>query len=182
MTTERERSLQGKLFLIGPRASGKTSLGALLSQRLMRPFVDADAVAVARAGESIADLVEREGWPAFRKLEREVLREICRGGDLVAATGGGVVLDPDNRRLLKESGVVVLLWAEPEVLLQRLARQRLAEQRPALTELPWEEEMRRTLEERRPLYLECAHLTLDATQPLEVLANGAVDRLARWRP
>ena len=180
MTTE--PGARRNVYLIGPRASGKTSLGRALAKRLKRSFVDLDALAVAKAGESIAQLVAREGWPAFRKLESGILAEVAESRDLVAATGGGVILDAANRERMRSTGVVVLLWATPEVLLARLESERLADQRPALTELSWEEEMRQTLAQREPLYRECAHLTLDAATPLDELTDEAADKLASFRP
>lgn len=157
------------LFLVGPRACGKTTLGRRLAARLNAEFADADALFVAREGRSIADLVAEQGWDAFRDVETAILAEICQTvppGGRVLATGGGVVLRPENRNRLA-TGLVVYLRAEAPALVERLQRDPLVGQRPTLTGLPLAEEVARTLAEREPLYRERAHLVVDAGRPLE---------------
>jgi shikimate kinase len=147
------------IYLIGPRASGKTTLGRKLAQSLGRPFLDLDARFVEKRGESIAALVAREGWDAFRRAEADILAETAREKGLVAATGGGVVLLPENRALLSK-GLVLYLQAHPDRLAERLMADLNAEQRPNLTALGLKEEIVATLAEREPLYFSLAHACL----------------------
>lgn len=162
LTTERN------LVLIGGRACGKTSVGQALAQALQRPFVDLDEVLVAEAGRSIAELVAEEGWPGFRRREKELVARWGGRPGQVLAPGGGVVLDPENVRILREHGLVIWLYAEPATLSQRLRQdQGSRDFRPSLTGADPTAEMERVLAEREPLYRAAAHLVID-TQGLSV--------------
>ena len=122
------------LVLIGYRATGKTAVGALLSQRLARPFVDLDQVLEEEMGRSITDLVAAKGWPEFRRREKELVARYGRAGGRVLATGVGAVLDQENVEILRKNGVVVWLRADPATIQERLSRhQREVSQRPSLT-------------------------------------------------
>lgn len=166
------------IYLIGPRASGKTTLGQRLAQRLNRPFVDLDARFVEVRGETIAALVEREGWDAFRQAEAAILAETAAQKGLVVATGGGVVLLPENRARLAK-GLVLYLQADPARLAQRLMADLNAEQRPKLTEMGLAEEIVATLAEREPLYLSLAHACLPE-RPVEELLEYTLKALAMF--
>ncbi|MDY7001469.1 MAG: shikimate kinase AroL [Thermodesulfobacteriota bacterium] len=166
------------IFFIGPRASGKTSLGRMVAKELGAVFVDMDALLVERAGESIALFVEKYGWGAFRGLERDLLVEICVNSGQVVATGGGVVLLPENRDLLQKSGGVFYLKAGAPVLFSRLMADPLSDQRPALTDKSLEAEISEVLRERGPLYERCAHVVLDAEAGLEDMADAVIKALA----
>ncbi|MEA4857303.1 MAG: shikimate kinase [Solidesulfovibrio sp.] len=166
------------IYLIGPRASGKTTLGRLLAERLGRPFADLDARFVEIHGESIAALVARDGWEAFRLAEAAIMAEIGKETGLVVATGGGAVLMPENRAVLAR-GLVFYLQAQPERLAERLMADMLEAQRPRLTELGLREEITATLAEREPLYLACAHACLPERGPEELL-DMALRALAAW--
>jgi shikimate kinase len=174
--------MQTNCFLVGPRASGKTSLGRVLAERLNARLVDTDALVRERAGQSIAALVKEQGWERFRGLEHDVLARICARRDQVVATGGGVVLMPANRKLMRENGVVLYLHADVDTLVERLHREPLDEQRPALTALQAREEVEQTMQEREIVYRECANKVLDARKPLGDLAEEAeafLETLAR---
>ena len=109
------------LFLIGFSYSGKSSAGRLAAERLRMPFVDLDERIERRAGRSIPEIFEADGEAAFRALEGEALAEVCAEGGAVVATGGGVPVDAENRRRMRESGVAVLLEAKPETVRARQA-------------------------------------------------------------
>lgn len=170
-------AMEPNIFLIGPRASGKTSLGRLLAERLGRPFVDADEALARSLGLSIADFVAAHGWKRFRDKETNVLRGLCRQGGQVVACGGGVVLREVNRRLLG-SGVVIYLRADPMVLAERLARDPDGAKRPSLTGRPLTEEIAGVVASREPLYAACANLVLPAEADLAELAGLALAFLA----
>jgi len=145
------------LVLIGYRACGKTSVGRVLSRLLGRPLVDLDEVLEAEAGETIAELVAREGWDEFRRRERDVVARYAAAPGLILATGGGVVLDPENVRRLREHGFVVWLTASPEIIQARLAAHvSETEKRPALKGADAIGEVAAVLEQRMALYREAA--------------------------
>jgi shikimate kinase len=153
------------LVLIGGRACGKTSVGKALALALKRHFVDLDDVLVAQAGCSIAELVAAGGWPDFRRREKELVEHYSKLLGQVLAPGGGVVLDPENVKNLREHGLVIWLLADPATLGQRLkSDQGSQEFRPSLTGADPVAEMARVLAEREPLYRAAAHLTIDTTE------------------
>lgn len=109
------------VFLVGTMGSGKSTVGRVLAARLGRRFVDMDERIASRDGRSIPRIFQEDGEEGFRRLEKDTLLRICRSKeDLVVATGGGVVLDADNRRLLRR-GVVVWIDVPPAVAASRIA-------------------------------------------------------------
>ncbi len=190
------------LYLIGYRCTGKTSVGNLLARQLGRRFYDADADAVERCGMTIAQMVEKNGWPAFRRLEKETIARLSRKTDGVVATGGGAILDPANVFAMKKSGKIVWLTAEIGTIRSRMAGdEATADLRPALKkgrssgipdnqnkdkigdEIRYEmgdeirDEIEETLKERLPLYKDAADMEIDT----DLLPPEAVaDRILKW--
>lgn len=155
-------ALVRRLALVGPRGAGKSTIAEPLARELGFEAVDADAELAQRAGLSAGEFLRRFGEPAFRALEREVTGELLRRDGVVVATGGGAVLDPDLRRLLRGKGTFcALLLAPVPVLVARLALEPAA--RPRLTDLPPEREVESLLAVRLPLYREVAHTELDTS-------------------
>ena len=152
------------LVLIGYRATGKTSVGARLAQVLHRLFVDLDQVLVREAGRSVADIVAQGGWAEFRRLEKQLVARYRDGQGQVLATGGGVVLDPDNVAALRENGIIIWLTADPAAIQARLAQdQPLDANRPSLTGGNTIREVAEVLEGRAPLYQAAAQIIVDTT-------------------
>lgn len=142
------------LWLVGLMGSGKTSAGRLAASNLRLPFSDTDEVVARRMGCSVAQLWGDLGEAAFRDMEKAALEGLAHS-DGVVATGGGVVLDEENRRTLVNSGKVVWLEASPAVLAKRLEG---AEGRPLLL-VPDSDRhsvLVRQLAERAELYAEVA--------------------------
>ncbi|MAU00956.1 MAG: shikimate kinase [Anaerolineaceae bacterium] len=100
--------------------TGKTTVGKLLAERLKRPFIDTDALIVARDGRSIADIFAQDGEAAFRAWERTVALELAQRQGLVIATGGWLMLDKENAAALSGSGQVFCLTAVPQTILARV--------------------------------------------------------------
>lgn len=170
-------SPQPNVYLLGPRACGKTTVGRLLAQRLGRPFVDADRLFEERTGGDVAAYVAAHGWPAFRDLEGRILAGLADQGGLVAACGGGAVLSEANRRVLAR-GLGVYIRCPAPVLAARLAAAPLHGQRPSLTGRPIEEEVAQVLAERDPLYRACARFVVSGEQAPEVVARQLADLVA----
>jgi len=161
------------LLLIGYRGTGKTAVARQLGLSLGWDWVDADVEVELRAGRSIAAIFAANGEEAFRELESSVLADLVKRNRTVLALGGGVVLRPENRALLRAAGKVIWLQAELETIERRLAEDPLtAQRRPPLTG-GGVDEIRELLARREPLYRECADLIVDTEQksPSEIAAE-----------
>lgn len=165
--------MKSKIALIGFRATGKSLVGRLLARRLGWSFVDMDDELVAALGMSIDAWVKLHGWESFRHEESRILSGLARRDQLVAATGGGVILDANNRALLRREFYVVWLEAGKETILSRiLGDERTTAYRPPLTGLPLESEIEAVLKERFPLYKETAHTSIqvDRLEPEAIVS------------
>lgn len=169
-----------RITLIGYRGTGKSTVAGLLARRLGCGWQDADAVLEARLGCSIATLIQVQGEPAFRDHEAALLAELLAGCDGVLATGGGVVLRPGNRALLRRAGrPVVWLQAGPEVVRGRLAADPMtASRRPGLTGDDPLAEVEAAVRDREPLYRETADIIIDASAAADVVAEKILSLLS----
>jgi len=162
------------LVLAGFMGTGKTEVGQRAASRLGLPFVDADQVVMRRAGRSVAEIFDRDGEAAFRRLERDVLADLGRLSGTVIATGGGAVLDPQAFAGVGEEAEVAVLTATPASLAARIGG---TGGRPLLGAEP-AGEIGRLLEQRAAAYA-AAGTPVDTTDrsPDEVAAELA----ARYR-
>jgi shikimate kinase len=150
---------RSNIFLVGPMGAGKTTVGRRLAELRGMTFFDSDHEVEQRTGVDIAFIFEKEGEAGFRKREKQVIAELTTGHGLVLATGGGAVLDPDNRQHLAGRGFVVYLRASVEHQLRRTGR---TESRPLLQTGDPRETLERLFGIRDPLYREVADLVIDA--------------------
>ena len=146
------------VFLVGLMGAGKTTVGRLLAKRLKVQFVDSDHEIAATTGVSIPTIFEIEGEQGFRRREAEAIERLSRGCNIVMATGGGAVLDPENRQYLHERGTVVYLAASPETLNDRTRRDA---NRPLLQVEDRLTKLRELYQQRDPLYREIAHIIVE---------------------
>lgn len=137
--------------------AGKTTIGRQLALALNKEFKDSDHEIVRRTGASIPLIFDIEGEEGFRKREREVIDQLTREDNLVLATGGGAVLGAENRKCLRERGVVIYLYATIEQLLRRTAKDR---NRPLLQTADPKARLEEIMTVRDPLYREVAHLVV----------------------
>jgi shikimate kinase len=168
------------IVLIGYRGCGKSSVARALAVQLGWRHVDTDDRIEERAGCSVAQLFARDGESAFRRLESAVIGELPGASAMVVSVGGGAILDPANRDVLRRLGRCVWLTAGVDVILARLAADaRSASLRPALTDASPADEVRTVLAVRSPLYAELASFTIDTTG--RSVADVADEVLQRWR-
>ncbi len=144
------------IVLVGMMASGKTSIGKLLAQRLGIPFVDADQEIETAANMTIPEIFTRHGEADFRSGERRVIARLLRDGPRVLATGGGAFMSADTRQGIAQRGISVWLQADAATLFRRARRR---SNRPLLQTDDPEGTIRRLIETRYPIYAE-ANLTI----------------------
>lgn len=108
------------IYLVGFMGVGKTVVGRILAQRLVRDFVEMDEIIVVRTGMQINDIFSQHGESYFRKLETDLLFELAAKDNLVVSCGGGLICNEQNLQLLKESGSVILLKAEASIIYERI--------------------------------------------------------------
>ena len=146
------------LFLIGPMGAGKSAVGRQLARLLHLDFVDSDEEIERRTGVDIPFIFEKEGEEGFRKREAKVIDELSRRQGIVLATGGGAVVDPENRSQLGARGYVIYLHTTVQQQLDRTQRGR---NRPLLDTDDREKKLTELMELRDPMYREIADLIVE---------------------
>jgi shikimate kinase len=151
-------NIPGSLFLTGPMGAGKSTIGRQLSKRLNKEFHDSDHEIEARTGVDIPLIFELEGEAGFRKREQVIIEELTRIPDIILATGGGAILDPENRRHLSARGRVIYLHATVNQQLKRTRRDR---NRPLLQTADPRAKLEELMAIRDPLYREIADVIIE---------------------
>lgn len=146
------------LILVGYRGSGKTVVGELLAKRLGWQFVDVDHLIANKAGKPIREIFETQGEDGFRRQERDACQSLRKLKRCVIALGGGSLLDPDSRAIVRRIGKIVWLQAPAVVLWSRIKGDPASKMnRPDLTATGGLDEIEKKLSEREPVYRSAAH-------------------------
>ena len=168
--------MSNRLFLVGLPGSGKSTVAPLVAARLGWPWVDLDREIEVRAGKTIPELFSHSE-ATFRQLEAAMLAELAEREPIIVATGGGVVLDAQNRTLMQRAGTMVALQVTPVVAAERIAAQ--GNVRPLLQTDPLQR-LRMLFQERAPFYAEAA-LAIDTNEiTLEQVAQCVLAGLAAY--
>lgn len=146
------------IILVGPMGAGKTTIGKQLAQQLGREFYDSDRVIENHTGADIPLIFELEGEAGFRKREKSMLLELTQKEGIVLATGGGAVLDPENRKQLASNGFVIYLNAPLSQLISRTSKDK---NRPLLQTADPGKKLEEILAVRDPLYREVADMIIE---------------------
>ncbi|WAM34680.1 shikimate kinase [Caldicellulosiruptor morganii] len=140
------------IVLTGFMGSGKTTIGKLIAEKLKIDLVDTDSEIIKEFGLTIDRIFEIYGEKKFRECERKVIERVSKLENVVISTGGGVVLEPENIRLLRENGVIYFLYASPDTILKRLKDDN---SRPLLKNGDKLSNIIRLLNLRMPFYKNC---------------------------
>jgi shikimate kinase len=147
------------IALTGFMAVGKSAVGRALAKRLKRRFVDLDRVIEKSERMKVKDIFSRKGEAYFRRLEKQKLAQVLARGEQIIATGGGVVMDGDNVKLLREKSLLVCLTASAEALLKRAGT---GAKRPLLKGGDRRERIEELLKQREKNYV-LAHAAIDTS-------------------
>jgi 3-dehydroquinate synthase len=171
--------LSRNIYFTGFMASGKSRIGSLTAASLGWKFFDLDKLIEEKTGKTVPRIFAEDGEPAFRRMEVEALRELGGKGPMVASLGGGTLINPGAIDLIRGNGVLIGLYASPEVILERVNRKK--ESRPLLAGLDDEAKMakiKEMLAVRKPLY-QMADLQFESDErvPHHVLTRRIIHRL-----
>ncbi len=158
-----KRASEQTVYFTGFMASGKSRIGRAVADRLQRPFVDTDALIAERAGKTISEIFTNDGEAVFRKMERDVLAEIAANETpRIVALGGGALTQAPILEFIHRSGILVRLWATPEVLSERIGRKAT---RPLMAGLAPEERLKKIKDmlEEREIYYRHADFSVESS-------------------
>jgi shikimate kinase len=166
------------IYLVGFMGTGKTAVGRELARKKKWHFIDLDDLIELREKRTISEIFCREGEPYFRRSEKRVLKEVAKEKKFVVASGGGIVLDKENIRTMKETGLMVCLVASPEVILKRIAGY---SHRPLLNVANPKKQIELLLKLRAPYYAQ-ADKTIDTSklsvgQVVEKITKAATKKI-----
>ncbi|MDD5478032.1 MAG: shikimate kinase [Candidatus Omnitrophica bacterium] len=147
------------IYLVGFMGTGKTTVGRLLAAQKKWNFIDLDELIELKEQRRIVDIFAKEGEPYFRKIEKKFLKQVSTQKKFVVACGGGIVLDKDNIKLMKKTGVLICLCANCEEILKRVSS---SNHRPILNVAKPKERIELLLKMRAPYYAQ-ADKTIDTS-------------------
>lgn len=166
-----------KIFLIGYRGTGKTTIGKPLARHLGFGFMDTDHLIEQQLGSTVLEIIETRGWEKFRQVEKQILLNLKNEKNSVIATGGGIIMDIDNQLFLKKNGFCIWLDADINTILHRLHMDNNTNRaRPSLTRKKLSDETDEMVKKRFPMYENTAHMRIDTSfhTPEEIL--NIIDR------
>lgn len=176
-TKTQAESFTGNLFLIGFMGSGKSTIAAELSRMLHRPVLEMDEEIEKREGMSIPAIFSEHGEAYFRQLETDLLKETSALGGFLVSCGGGAAMREENVREMKKSGIIVLLTALPETILERVADD---ENRPLLKGRKNTADIEALIEKRRPAYEAAANYRVATDQKTSAETGVVSDTSVVW--
>jgi shikimate kinase len=169
----------GNLILVGMMGSGKTTMGRALAKHLGKIFVDSDEEIIKRTGVTIPHIFDVEGEAGFRQREAISIRELVERENMVLATGGGAVLEEQNRAMLQQNGIVIYLKASVHDLWQRTKHDR---NRPLLHTGNPHARLSELFQQRDPLYRQVSDIVVQSgRQSAHALMLHLTDEIDAFR-
>jgi len=166
---------KNNIYLVGPMAAGKSTVGRLLAKRLNKTFYDTDVEVTECTGVEIALIFELEGEEGFRQRETETLKKLSALEGAVVATGGGLVLREENRAILQETGKTIYLQCSVD---QQLRRTKHDTKRPLLQVANPRAKLEQLMKERAPIYESVADIKISTNKTnSKRVINGILDKL-----
>ncbi|MDR2731647.1 MAG: 3-dehydroquinate synthase [Fibromonadaceae bacterium] len=170
------------IYFTGFMASGKTRIGKLLAETLNLEYIDSDVFITEKAEKSIAEIFEQEGEAKFRELEKEAIREISQKKNTVVSLGGGAVTQLENVKIIKDSGILICMEAQPEILSERIGRNN---KRPLMANLEPEERIEKikTMLAEREKFYSVADFSVESNEdpPEERVIPLILEALKLWK-
>jgi len=139
------------IYLVGFMGTGKTTVGKEVARKKKWHFIDLDDLIELQEKRRISDIFTKDGEPYFRKVEKKALLKVSKEKNFVVACGGGIVLDKENIKVMKETGILICLSATADVILKRTSG---STHRPLLNVANPKKQITHLLKMRAPYYVE----------------------------
>jgi shikimate kinase len=163
------------IVLTGLRGSGKTQIGKLLAKKLKWKFIDLDNEIEKEEKTKIKNIIDLKGWDYFRTKETEITKKIAKLNETIISTGGGTIINTENKKELKKNGKIIYLYRTPEDCCKYIKNDL---NRPPLTDMKTkEEEMEEVYKERNERYCKSAHIILKRTKDIEKDTKTLIKKL-----
>jgi len=159
------------IYLVGFMGTGKTTVGKILAKKLKKEFVEMDEEIEKKEGRKIVDIFRLFGESYFRKVEKKVLKEIASCSNLVVSCGGGVVVDEENLKILKKTGIIICLKAIPSVIYERTKK---TKERPLLNVPDPLKKIKELLARRAPFYAKADYFVDTSTLTPEEVSEEII--------
>ena len=159
------------IYLVGFMGTGKTTVGKILAKKLKKEFVEMDEEIEKKEGRKIVDIFRLFGESYFRKVEKKVLKEIASCSNLVVSCGGGVVVDEENLKILKKTGIIICLKAIPSVIYERTKK---TKERPLLNVPDPLKKIKELLAKRAPFYAKADYFVNTSTLTPEEVSEEII--------
>ena len=152
-----------KIFLIGYRGTGKSSVGKKLAKILGFKFIDTDFYIQNKQKQTISSIVHKNGWNFFRNLEKKILNEVVQAeNNFIISTGGGIIENSLNVEIMKKNGAIIWLKANPDTIFERISKDKDSDHlRPALSSSSVYDEIKEVLARRIPIYEKASDYFVD---------------------
>jgi len=167
------------IYLVGFMATGKTCVGREIARREKWQFADLDELIELKEKRTITDIFAQQGEAYFRRIEKNTLKEIAREKRFVVSCGGGIVIDPENIRIMQATGEVICLSASPAVILER---SRLCASRPLLKVVDPKKQIELLLKLRQPFYRRIEKNIDTSTLTIEQVTQRVIDLVFGKKP
>jgi shikimate kinase len=165
------------IYLVGFMGTGKSSVGMRVAREMKGDFIDLDKLIEEKENKTIAEIFKEKGEPYFRGLEKKFLKDAANKKNQIIACGGGIVIDQDNIKLMKNSGTMVCLTATPDVILERT---RKSNHRPILNVPDPHETICALLADRQQFYAQ-ADISIDTSEiSIKEVAARLIDALHNY--
>lgn len=167
------------IVLFGFMGAGKSSVGKMLAERLNISFIEMDEIIENENKMTISDIFEEYGEAHFRELEKDLVKRISKDNSCVISTGGGVVLDEENVKLLGKNGILISLMAREKVIYERIKNET---QRPLLKTENILQKIKEMLDYRRPFYEKAGHCIDTSDRSKEEVVEEILEYVEKQNP
>jgi len=164
------------IFIVGPMGSGKTTVGKIVANELFLDFYDTDGTIEEKTGVTIDWIFDIEGEEGFRKRETLVLKDLVASNSIVLATGGGIVIEAENRELLASRGTVFYLHTPLDTQVERTSKDK---DRPLLKNKDTAEVLSDLQNSRQSLYEEVADHIIDTENKSGAIVANEIIKLVK---